>query len=194
MVAALLVALLTDSCNQGSTYDIRKCWSAKDEAASVKLHSTYVKVEARLRSLGIEPGLLAAAESAFSAARDKTCAFEYAQYLPGTIAPQLEIECDDRMTVAQAHRLAAVLAVLKSGALPTERPASPATDAELHRVYQLYLEHVTSAQRPALIGAERAWRTYRDKWCAFEGGTCLTASERDRVNELEASWLGEPFW
>ena len=206
--AGILAALLTlaalfaagtaraqSACNQGTTYDMRTCWSKQDVAADAKLQSTSVKLKAALHKAGIDPAQLTAAQTAWAAARDKTCAFEYQLYLPGTIAPQLGVECDVRMTRARTQRLAALLAALQTkDAQPPELPVGAAADAELNRVYALYASRLTAAQRSALAAAELAWIGYRDKACALERGDCLTTLERERVAELEASWVGEAFW
>jgi len=184
-----------NACNQGTTYDIRTCWSKQDVAAESKLQSASVRVTTALQKAGIDPAPFAAVQAAWATARDKTCAFEYEQYLPGTIAPQLGVECDVRMTRARTQRLAALLAALQTkGARPAELPVGAAADAELNRVYGLYIARLTGAQRSALAAAEAAWITYRDKACALERGECLTELERERVAELEASWVGEAFW
>jgi uncharacterized protein YecT (DUF1311 family) len=198
ILAALFVngaARAQTACNQGTTYDMRMCWSKQDVAAVAKLQSTSVKLKAEFHKAGIDPTMLTAAQAAWVAARDKTCAFEYQLYLPGTIAPQLGVQCDVRMTRARAQRLAALLAALQTkGARPAELPVGAAADAELNRVYALYAARLTGAQRSALAAAELAWKAYRDKACALEGGECLTELERERVAELEASWVGEAFW
>jgi uncharacterized protein YecT (DUF1311 family) len=206
--AGILVALLTlaalsaagtaraqTACNQGTTYDIRSCWSKQDVAADSALQSTVVKATAALHKAGVDPALLAAAQAAWVTARDKSCTFEYELYLPGTIAPQLGVQCDVRMTRARTRRLAALLAALQTkGVRPAELPVGAAADAELNRLYALYAARLTGAQRSALAASERAWKAYRDKACALEGGRCLTELERERVAELEASWVGEAFW
>jgi uncharacterized protein YecT (DUF1311 family) len=174
---------------------MRTCWSKQDNAADLALQSASTKVMAALHKEGIGPAPYAAAQAAWTTARDKTCAFEYQLYLPGTIAPQLGVECDVRTTRARTQRLTALLAALQTkAARPPELPVDAAADAELNRVYRLYGERVTSAQRSALAAAELAWIGYRDKACALEGGRCLTELERERVAELQASWVGETFW
>jgi hypothetical protein len=80
------------------------------------------------------------------------------------------------------------------GRAPAEQPVSPAADAELNRLYRLYRDRLTEAQRSALARAESAWIAYRDKACAIEGGACLTELENERVAELKAGWVGEDFW
>jgi uncharacterized protein YecT (DUF1311 family) len=174
---------------------MRTCWSKQDVAADSKLQSASVKVTAALHKAGIDPAPFSAAQAAWAAARDKTCAFEYQLYLPGTIAPQLGVECDVRMTRARTRRVGALLAALQTkGTPPPKLPVDAAADAELNRVYGLYVARLTSAQRSALAAAELAWIGYRDKACALEGGRCLTELERERVAELQASWVGEAFW
>jgi uncharacterized protein YecT (DUF1311 family) len=183
------------ACNQGTTYDMRTCWSKQDGAADAKLQRTLVNVTAALHKAGIDPAPFAAAQTAWVAARERTCAFEYELYLPGTIAPQLGVECDVRMTRARTQRLAALLVALQAkGARPAELPVGSAAEAELNRVYALYSARLTGAQRSALAAAELAWKVYRNKACALERDRCLTELERERVAELEASWVGEAFW
>jgi len=174
---------------------MQTCWSKQDATADSALQSAVAKVTAALHKAGNDPAPFAAAQAAWAAARDKTCAFEYQLYLPGTIAPQLGVECDVRMTRARTQRVTALLAGLQSkAARPPELPVDAATDAELNRIYGLYATRLTSAQRSSLTAAEIAWIGYRDKACAFEGGGCLTELEKERVAELQASWVGEAFW
>jgi len=194
MVAFVLAYQLlaaAPECNQGTTYDIRECWDKQDAAAAAALASTYSAVQAAFRERGLDIEPLAQSQSAWTDARDKTCSFEYEQYLPGTIAPQLGTECDVRMTQARTGRLDTVL---KQKARPREAPVAPATDAELNRIYRLYLERLSKSQAASFAAAQAAWTSYRDKWCAIEGGSCLAMLTNERIAELEASWLGEPFW
>lgn len=192
---ALLLAAATNPCDRGTTYDMRTCWDKQSIAAAGELNSTYERLEAQLRKLGIDPAPLEAAQAAWIGARDTTCAFEFALYLPGTIAPQLGVECAVRMTRARSQRLQALSDSLQpKGAKRPEQPVSPSVDAELNRVYKLYAERLTPEQRTQLGTAEHVWLRYRDKACAFEGGTCLTELERERTQELEAGWVGEAFW
>jgi uncharacterized protein YecT (DUF1311 family) len=194
VLAALLLALASGACDQGTTYDMRTCWAKRDDAASDKLHATNRKVDDALRASGSDPRPLAAAQRAWGAARDKTCAFEYEQYLPGTIAPQLGVECDYRMTLARTRRLATLLARLESGrSPPDERPASPRAVAQLGAVYREYAKRLTPTLRSALINAQRAWTTYVDRACAIERGACRSELANERMTELQASWIGEPF-
>ena len=200
---AFVVALVTSTasaeqivgfaanCDQGTTYDMRMCWSKQDDAAAVALKSTYAEVTAAFRKSGrsIEP--LADAQAAWVEARDKTCAFEYQQYLPGTIAPQLGVECDVRMTRARTKRLAALV---KNSTRSSEQPISTAAAGELEHVYRLYLARLARPLQLSFASAELAWISYRDKACAVEGGTCLTQLTNERIAELKASWVGEVFW
>lgn len=188
-------ALAQSACSQGTTYDIRMCWSEQDVAADAQLRSAYAGTTAALRKAGIASARLASAQAAWVDARDKTCAFDYELYLPGSIAPQLGLECDVRMTRARARRLESLQTALQTNAaLPAERPVSAAADAELDRVYRAYLTRLNGSQRSALAGAEVAWTAYRDEACALEAGPCLTELTQERVAELEASWIGEAFW
>jgi uncharacterized protein YecT (DUF1311 family) len=189
------VAVEINQCNRGTTYDIRMCWGKQSDAATAELASTYARVVATLRKLGIDRAPLTAAQAAWDEALDKMCAFEYKLYLPGTIAPQLEVECDVRMTRMRTGRLKAWLAaLLENNVAVRELPASAAAATEFNRVYGRYLPRLTSSQRAELVAAERAWEVYRDKVCAIERGSCLTEVTNERVVELEASWVGEPFW
>lgn len=174
---------------------MRTCWSKQDNAADSDLRSASTKVTAALHEAAIDPAPFATVQAAWATARDKTCAFEYQLYLPGTIAPQLGVECDVRMTRARTQRVTALLAAVQTkAARPPEVPVDAAADAELNRIYALYVTRLTSAQRSSLAAAELAWINYRDKACALEGGRCLTELERERVAELQASWVGEAFW
>jgi uncharacterized protein YecT (DUF1311 family) len=170
---------------------MRTCWSKQSDAATSELTATYAKIAGKFTKSGVGTAALTASQAAWVTARDKTCAFEYELYLPGTIAPQLGVECDVRMTRARTQHLASLLAKSSRAA---KRPMSSAADAALKRLYRDYLERLTKAQQSSLAAAELAWSAYRDKACAIEGGSCLTELTNERVAELEASWIGEAFW
>lgn len=156
-ILALVLAATVERCDTGTTYDIRACWSRRDSAAQAALDSIHARVVAEMRQLGVDPQPLAAVQGTWRIARDKTCEFEYEQYLPGTIAPQLGTECNFRMTQARTQRLGILLAALHlHGAAPSPAPISAAGGRELERLY-----------------ADLA---------------------KERLVELEASWVGEPFW
>ncbi|MFY9630815.1 MAG: lysozyme inhibitor LprI family protein [Candidatus Cybelea sp.] len=191
----LVVAAATAQCDRGTTYDMRTCWNNQSESAGAELRSAYAKAAARMRGWGRSATPLSAVQTAWTSARDKTCSFEYELYLPGTIAPQIAVECSVRMTHARTKRLDALLAALLTrDRVPAPKPVSAATGAQLDSLYRGYLARLTAAQRTLLAGAQTAWAAYRDKACALEGGACLTDLEKDRIAELQASWVGEPFW
>jgi uncharacterized protein YecT (DUF1311 family) len=190
-LAVFLTAASGNPCSQGTTYDMRMCWDKQNAAAASALTATYAKVAAKFTKSGMDTAALTAAQAAWATARDKTCAFEYELYLPGTIAPQLGVECDVRMTRARTQHLASLLAK-SSGA--AEQPVSKSADAELNRLYRLYLERLNKTQKSSLVAAELAWIAYRDKACVIEGGSCLTELTNERAAELKASWIGEAFW
>ena len=183
------------SCDEGTTYEIRTCWDRQDVAARAELASAYGKTSAALRQSRLGTARLVSAQGAWDDARDRTCAFEYQLYLPGTIAPQLGVECAVRMTRARTQRLSALLIRLRgSAATPAERALSPAADSALSHLYRLYSARLTKDQRSALVAAQAAWSAYRGEACALEGGSCLTELTKERIAELEASWVGEAFW
>jgi uncharacterized protein YecT (DUF1311 family) len=157
-LAVLLIAVAGNPCNQGTTYDMRTCWSKQSDAAFSELTATYAKVAAKFTKAGVGTVALAASQATWATARDKTCAFEYELYLPGTIAPQLGVECDVRMTRARTQHLASLL--LKSPRV-AERPVAPSADAALKRLYRDYLERLTKTQRSTLAAAELASVAYR---------------------------------
>ncbi|HEY6485283.1 MAG TPA: lysozyme inhibitor LprI family protein [Candidatus Cybelea sp.] len=191
----LAVAAATAPCDRGTTYDMRTCWDKQSASAGAELKSAYAKAAARMRGWGVSAAPLGAVQGAWTAARDKTCNFEYELYLPGTIAPQIAVECSVRMTLARTKRLDALLSALQTRDHVAERkPVSAAAAAQLRTLYQRYLAHLTGSQRTSLAAAQAAWAAYRDKACALEGGACLTELEKERIAELEASWVGEPFW
>jgi uncharacterized protein YecT (DUF1311 family) len=190
-VLALQLAAAAPQCNQGTTYDIRECWAKQDAAAAAELKSTYVAVETAFQKEGLSTESLAVSQDAWTNARDKTCAFEYNMYLPGTIAPQLGTECDLRMTQARTQHLAAWL---KQKFHPPEQAGSTGVDTELNRIYKLYVARINSSQAKSLTNAQSAWSSYRNTWCAIAGGSCLTDLTNERIAELEASWIGEAFW
>ncbi|MGB6952321.1 MAG: lysozyme inhibitor LprI family protein, partial [Candidatus Cybelea sp.] len=89
----LVVAAATAQCDRGTTYDMRTCWNNQSESAGAELRSAYAKAAARMRGWGRSATPLSAVQTAWTSARDKTCSFEYELYLPGTIAPQIAVEC-----------------------------------------------------------------------------------------------------
>lgn len=190
-IFALQLVATAGQCNQGTTYDIRQCWGKESDAAAAQQKTTYASVEAAFRKEGIGTAALAASQAAWTAARDKMCAFEYDMYLPGTIAPQLGTECDIRMTRARTRDL---YAVFKEKTRPREEPLASSAAAELDRIDRLYVARLNNRQTKSLGAAQAAWNSYRDKWCAIEGGSCLTALTNERITELKDSWIGEPFW
>lgn len=174
---------------------MRTCWSKRADTASEALDAAQQRVAAELQKLHIDPKPFAAATAAWRSARDETCAFEYRQYLPGTIAPQLQTECGFRMTQARAQRLEALTESLRDhGAVAAQAPISTDVDTELSRVYGLYRTRITPELRAPLEASQRAWLVYRKKECAVEGGSCIAELARERVTELEDSWVGEAFW
>lgn len=195
MIPALVLAATVEQCDTGTTYDMRTCWSKRADAAYGELEAAQQRVVAEMQKLGIDPKPFADATAAWKSARDQTCEFEYRQYLPGTIAPQLQAECDFRMTNARALRLDALPESLRThGGVATAAPASTGVDAELIRVYGLYRSRLEIELRVLLEASERAWLLYREKECAIEGGSCVADLAKERLAELEASWVGEPFW
>jgi uncharacterized protein YecT (DUF1311 family) len=194
LVHSLVLAVAANQCDDGTTYDMRMCWSKQGVAAAGELQSTYDKVRSALRTFHIDATPLAEAQTAWASARDSTCALEYALYVPGTIAPQIALQCDVRMTRARTQRLAAFLRSLETkSARRPEQPASASALAELDCVDRFYREHLTSQQRAALDAAQRSWNRYRAKTCPVEGGSCLTDLAKERVSELKDAWIGEPF-
>ncbi|HLX25984.1 MAG TPA: lysozyme inhibitor LprI family protein [Candidatus Cybelea sp.] len=194
MTALLLAVQLVANapqCNQGTTYDMRTCWGKESTAASAELKATYAAVDAVFRNKGLATAPLAASQSAWTNTRDKTCAFEYELYLPGTIAPQLGAECDVRMTHERTQHLAAVL---KQKSRPPEEPVASSAAAEFDRISHQYMSRLKKAQAASLSAAQTAWAAYAYEWCALEAGSCLTALTNERIAELKASWIGEPFW
>jgi uncharacterized protein YecT (DUF1311 family) len=184
-----------DTCNTGTTYDMRTCWDQKDGEATAESLTRFAEVLTAMKRRGLDTAAISNVEEAWVAARDETCAFEYGLYAGGTIAPQLGAECSVRMTRSRTARLTAYLAALQRDAAPPQELAvSGAADAELNRVYGLLAARITPEQRAALARSERAWIAYRDQACAVERGSCLTDLANDRVAELQAGWVGEAFW
>lgn len=174
---------------------MRMCWSKQDDAATAQMNRTYAALTAALKKNGTNPANLERAQRAWGDARDETCAFDSALYEGGTIAPQLGLDCETRLARARTQRLAAFETALRTaGRAPAPQPLSPKAAAELNRVYNLYQPRLTASQRTALAAAERAWSAYREEACALEGGACLTTLTQERTVELEAAWVGEPFW
>ncbi len=183
------------ACNEGTTYDMRMCWSKQDDAANAQMNRNYATLAATMPKNGGNPAALKGAQAAWTGMRDKTCAFEYALYEEGTIAPLLAVQCETRITTARAQRLAAEQSVLeRAGKAPPLQPLAPQAAAGHNRLDAQYQSRLTLSQRNALAAAELAWTAYREKTCALEGGACLTELTKERIVELEAAWVGEPFW
>jgi len=175
--------------------DLDVCWLKQAEASDAALNTTYAKVKAGLRSLQIDPSPLVGIQLAWIKARDTTCDFEESLEEGGSIAPMMNSECVDRMTRARTARLNGVLVAYQNGEVHKLQPVSPSADKELNRVYGLLVKYdLSKHSHDKLIASELAWIAYRDKACAFEGGTCLTDLEKERTTEFEDGWLGEKFW
>lgn len=197
MLHAILLAVATGPCDANmAQQDLNQCWGAQSAKADALLKAATAKAAAELKKLGIAPGVLGAVVSAGDAMSAQTCAFEGSLYEGGSIEPMIRAMCEDRTARAQAQRLTNLVATLQSkGAVAALAPVSPKVDAELNRVYGLYLkQQLTAQQRKAFIDAEVAWLAYRDAACKLEGGDCSTALEQERTSELEAGWIGEQFW
>jgi uncharacterized protein YecT (DUF1311 family) len=192
---ALFLAVAVASCNQGTTYDMRACRSAQDVAATAALQNALRAAVAEMRKRGLDPSPLNAAQHDWQSAKSATCTFEYDLYDGGTIAPLIALDCNLRMTQARTKRLESLRARLHAdGAAPASQPVSPAAQSALAKLMSGYDQRIDAAARSVLAAAERAWTRYRDATCAVEGGACLTELDRERVAELEAGWVGEPFW
>jgi uncharacterized protein YecT (DUF1311 family) len=193
--AIVLAAAAAGPCDAAQTQlQLTECWSARAKQAQTSLAAARARVTAGLRALGIDPDPLAAIARAWTAARDKTCAFEEALYTGGSIAPMIGAECVDGLTRARIARLNGLLAAARTNrALPPRKPPSAPVQSELDRFYRSYVARVTPSQRTLLTSAQTAWIAYRDEACAFEGGDCATELERQRTADLKASWIGDPF-
>lgn len=191
IVLAIALIAAAPTCDQGTTYDMRQCWAKQDAAAAADLKSAYATLEASFAKQGLSTESLTLSQDAWETARDKMCTFESDLYAGGTIAPQLGTACEVRMTLARTQHLAALV---KQKLQPPEQAGSTSADAELTRIYKLYLARVTPSQAASLTAASNAWSAYRNLWCAIAGGSCLTDLTNERITELETSWIGEPFW
>ncbi|HEY3676470.1 MAG TPA: lysozyme inhibitor LprI family protein [Candidatus Tumulicola sp.] len=188
--AAMLVAGMGASpCGNGTTIDMQVCWSKRNAEAAAHLKTVYAQALQRFAVAGESTTPLRSSQSAWTAARDNTCSFEYRLYSGGSIAPQLAIECGDRANRARSAELAALATPPKA-----EEPVSRTSDVRLSRLIRLYNERLTPSQGAGLAAAQRAWSTYRDAWCAIAGGACKTNVTNQRVTELESAWMGEAFW
>jgi len=196
MIHAIVLAAATAPCGGDlNQADLDVCWLNQANKADAALNVTYAKVKAGLHSLQIDPDPLVGIQLAWISTRDKTCDFEESLEEGGSIAPMMNSECVDRMTRARTARLDNVMIAYQNGEVHKLQPVSPAVDKELNRVYGLlYKYDLSASSHKKLIASETAWIAYRDKACAFEGGTCLTDLERERTKEFEDGWLGEQFW
>jgi uncharacterized protein YecT (DUF1311 family) len=187
--AMLVAGVAASPCSNGTTVDMQVCWSNRNAEAAAQLKTTYARTLERFANAGKSTTPLRSSQSAWTAARDNTCSFEYRLYSGGSIAPQLAIECDDRANRARSAELAALLTSAKE-----EEPVSRVSDVRLSRLLRLYNERLTPPQRAGLAASQRAWITYREAWCAIAGGSCKTNLTNRRVTELESAWIGEAFW
>jgi uncharacterized protein YecT (DUF1311 family) len=197
MLAILLAATATTTpCEAAQTQPaLDACWASRAAQAEAALNDVDARVTIELRRQGIDPKPLGNVQQAWTSARERTCAFEASLSEGGSIAPMMLSGCIDRMTRARTMRLNSFLALLKAGrATEPAKPASTNAGGQLDVVYEKLARRISPAQRQALTASESAWNVYRDGACKLEGGTCLTQLDRERVAELEAGWVGEPFW
>lgn len=91
-------------CNEnGSTLEMRKCASDKYQVADKKLNQVYQQLSSQVK--GEEKNRLIEAQRAWIVFRDKTCSFEAAQALGGTLEPLLLTSCLGRVTSERAATL-----------------------------------------------------------------------------------------
>lgn len=191
VILAIQLIAAAPNCDQGTTYDMRQCWAKQEAGAAADLKLTYATLETSFAKQGLSTESLTVSQGAWETARDKMCAFESDLYSGGTIAPQLGTECDVRMTLARTQHLAALV---KQKLYPPEQATSMSAATELTRIYKLYLTRINASQAASLRAASNAWGGYRTLWCSIAGGSCLTELTNERITELKASWIGEPFW
>jgi uncharacterized protein YecT (DUF1311 family) len=197
VIAALLFAVAVHPCaNEQTQMALDACWGRRASAASASLHTSYAAAQSVARERGVGSALVAV-QSAWATASEKTCALASVLYQGGSIQPMMEAECDATETDERVARLDAWTQRLRAaGAVTAPARASRAAAATLHRFYMRYaaqLQPRPTAQR-ALEASQRAWVRYRDLACAFEGGACASDLARERVGDLEGTWLGEVFW
>jgi uncharacterized protein YecT (DUF1311 family) len=181
---------MPNPCANGTTVDMQVCWSKRNAAASAQLSNAYKSALDRYEAAGRSVTHLKSSQAYWSSAREATCAFEYSLYAGGTIAAQLFVECDDRSNRARS----AELDVLKPTTHPALQPVSRVADVSLQRLLRLYDAQLNAKQRSQLAAAQRSWTAYKESWCAVAGGACRTVVTNQRTAELEAAWMGEPFW
>ena len=191
----MLLAFAAATCD-GNQMQLNECWTSHANAAFDTMESSYKRISAQLKKLGLSTDPLAASQDAWLDVRTKTCAFEASLYEGGSIQPMEEAMCYYRFATARARQLDAVTATLRDGgSVATLAAVSTNADAELNRVYGLYLkQELTPSQKHALVNSELAWIAYRDSACKVEGGSCLTILTKERTAELKAGWIGEAFW
>jgi uncharacterized protein YecT (DUF1311 family) len=197
MFALVLVAALSQPCGGDlNQADLDQCWLKQAEVAQRDLDGAYAKLKTEPTGLGIKTAPLATAQSAWNDAREKTCDFEQSLEEGGSIAPMMYSECEARMAQARTARMKTLQTALQNGgSAPKALPLSPKAGEELDRVYGLLFKYdLSAASHAKLVAAEAAWKTYRCRACAAEGGSCLTDLTVERTNELKDGWLGEPFW
>lgn len=92
-----LISQNSVKCNpSGTTVEMKKCAQDRYDAADKKLNQVYQQMIAKLS--GEEKNRLVEAEKAWINFRDRTCKFESAQALGGTLEGLLYIGCLERVT------------------------------------------------------------------------------------------------
>jgi uncharacterized protein YecT (DUF1311 family) len=199
MIHAILLAAATAAgpCDAAQTQQqLDACWATQAKEATAALTVAYARAGAGLAKFGMDPRLLTTSQSDWEDARKAICAFEASLVEGGSAAPMAISACTDRMTRARTAHLNALLESLTAnkGSPAPPVPLSVETDAELNRLYGLVAKRITPQQQKALTGSDVVWIAYRDAACKLQGGTCLTDLENERIAELKAGWIGEPFW
>jgi uncharacterized protein YecT (DUF1311 family) len=190
----LIAAAASCDANLPQT-DLTACWSNVASLSNAALAAKEKTVTAGLRAIGVDAAPFGAVEKAWQTAQSKTCSFEEGLYQGGSIAPMMYAMCEDRMARARSERLTRLLDARQRGPLPSEMPASTHAAGTLDRFNALLeKQDLTATNRAALGASGIAWKAYRDEACALEGGACLSELDEERVTELQAGWIGEPFW
>lgn len=196
MIAAILLAAAVSPCNGAQTQlALDECWDARAQAATTQMNQMWLQVRHAARAHRANLAAVAAEQNAWRAALHKTCALPEILYAGGSIMPMMQSECDAVMTNDRVAQLQAELAAWQGACSMPPRPV-PAQASALARFYPKYVAALSSqpAARAALIAAEAAYTAYRARACGAYDRSCSAALDGRRVNELEATWLGEQFW
>ncbi len=123
-------------------------------------------------------------------ARASACDYAAATVAGGSIEPMIEAQCNADAATARVRDIG----FFTGAANPNAAIPAAAVAAEHERIYGRLELLVTPHERELLADSERFFLVYRDAACSHAKDGCATALTRTRTQQLEDSWLAEPFW